>query len=351
MSRIWFLADTHFGVKNDNEMWLNDFTGYFNDVVIPLMRKEYKDGDILVHLGDVFDNRSVIGLNTICKTIDIFNEFSNIFKDIRIVVGNHDILNKSTNDITSIRMLEKIPNITIYKKPVVETIDGKAILFNPWVNELEAERKLLSSVDVDYIFGHLDVSGCQLNRSGVKSMSANSVDSKDFKKSVVYAGHIHKRQDMKNVHYVGSPYQMTRGEIGDTTGITVLDLKSGETEFFENTYSPKFKNYSIYEIVDKTIGELKEEWKNVFVTLNVKGSEIINCKFDSLTNELRDFFKEFSIHSDHTEEIIDSTEDGDASVEKKTTEEYVEEWLKDNDVDDKRFNKVVELYRKYKGKI
>ena len=101
MSRIWFLADTHFGFNNDNEVWLDDLGGYFENVVIPLMRKEYRKGDILVHLGDVFDNRSTVGLNTLCRTIDIFEKMSEIFDDIRIVVGNHDIYNKSSNDITS----------------------------------------------------------------------------------------------------------------------------------------------------------------------------------------------------------------------------------------------------------
>lgn len=351
MSRVWFLADTHFGLKNDKDMWLDDFTNYFNDVVIPLMRKEYRDGDILVHLGDVFDNRSIIGLKTICKTIDIFEKFSEIFKDIRIIVGNHDIFNKSSNDVTSIKMLERIPNVTVYKKPSVEVIDGKTILFNPWVNELESEKKLLASVNVDYIFGHLDVSGCQLNRSGSKSNSENSIDAENFKNSVVYAGHIHKRQDVKNVHYVGTPYQMTRNEMGDVKGITVLDVGSGETTFFENTYSPRYESFSIYEILENTIGELKEEWKNVFVDLHIKGSDVIHCKFDALTEELSNHYKEFSICSDNTDVIVDTSSVDEDSDRKKTTEEYVKDWLRDNDVDDNRFEKVMKLYENYKERL
>lgn len=352
MCRVWFLADTHFGVKNDNEMWLDDFTGYFNDVVIPLMRREHRDGDILVHLGDVFDNRSTVGLNTICKTIDIFNELSGIFDDIRIIIGNHDILNKSTNTITSVRVLERIPNIRIYYTPVVEVVGGKTVLFNPWVNDPDSERRLLASVDADYIFGHLDVSGCQLNRSGVRSNSENSIDTKEFKNSVVYAGHIHKRQDNKNVHYVGTPYQMSRNEMDDVKGITVLDVATGGTEFFENTYSPRFKAFSIYEMLDKTVGELKSEWDNVFVDLNVKGSDYIHCKFDSLMEELAGHFKEFSIHSDNTDTIPEAADAGcDSPDNRKATEEHIREWLEENDVDDNRSDKVMELYMKYKENL
>lgn len=348
MGRIWFLADTHFGIKNDNQEWLDDMMGYFKEVVIPLMRKEYRKGDILVHLGDVFDNRSTIGLNTICNTIDIFNEFSKIFDDIRVIVGNHDIYKKSSNDVTSIRMIERILHIKVYKEPVVETICGKSVLFNPWVNELEDENKLLASVDVDYIFGHLDVSGCVLNSKGVKSMSANAVESKSFKNSVVYAGHIHKRQDYGRVHYVGSPYQTTRGDIGDKRGITVLDIETGKTTFYENTYSPQFKDVSIYEIFDKTVGDLKKEWKNCFISLRVKGCDLIHCNFDRLTDELNTTFKEFSVRQDNTETIMDIQDDGSDTFERKTSDEYVEDWLDDNDVTGKRRDKVIGMYKKYK---
>lgn len=351
MSRIWFLADTHFGYKNDNEMWLSDFEGYFNDIVIPLMKKEYKEGDILVHLGDVYDNRSTVGLNTICSTINIFNDLSKIFNDIRIIVGNHDIYNKSSNDVTSIRIIERIPNITVYDKPKIETIDEKKILFNPWINDIEVENRLLNSVDVDYIFGHLDVNGCSLNQKGSRSISSNSIDSKSFKESIVYAGHIHKKQNYKNTHYVGSPYQMKRGEIGDACGITVLDLNSGKTVFYENTYSPRFKDFSIYEILDKTIGDLKVEWNNCFVNLNVKRSDSTFCHFDKLTDELGSFFREFVVHPVDDDMVVDNTTGELECVERKSRDEYVKDWFKDNDIEGKKLEKMMELYYKYKEKL
>ena len=95
--KIWLIADTHFGYKGDDDEILNDCIGYFENTLIPIMKKEVKPGDIMIHLGDVFDNRATIGLNTIHRTIKLFEEFSDIFSDIRITVGNHDIMKKSTN--------------------------------------------------------------------------------------------------------------------------------------------------------------------------------------------------------------------------------------------------------------
>ena len=144
--------------------------------------------------------------------------------------------------------------------------------------------------------------------------------------------------------------QMLSEKFGDINGITVLDVASGETTFFENKYSPRFKKVSIYEILNKTVGELKEDWKNYFVDLHIKGSDYIVCKFDTLTEELMNYFKEFNIHSENNDDIIDtsSTENG---VEKKTAEEYVDDWLNDNDIDENRMKVIKELYSKYKEKI
>ena len=96
---VWFLADTHFGYKNDNRVWLDDMFAYFYEVLIPYMKRNVKPGDILVHLGDVFDNRQAVGLDTLSRTMDLFRCLSDIFTDIRIVIGNHDTFNKSDNSV------------------------------------------------------------------------------------------------------------------------------------------------------------------------------------------------------------------------------------------------------------
>ena len=157
--KIWLIADTHFGYRGDDDEWLDDYAGYFEDVVIPLMERESGKDDILVHCGDVFDNRSILGINTINRVISIFERLSSLFGDIRILVGNHDMLKKSSTEVTSVNILKHIPNIRIYYTPQVEVIDGKTVLFNPWIEDIEKEREVLSGVNVDYVFGHLMIGG------------------------------------------------------------------------------------------------------------------------------------------------------------------------------------------------
>ena len=326
--RIWFLSDLHFGCRADNEIWLKDYSDYFYNVFIPLFKENYIKGDIICSLGDVFDNRSSVGINTINVVIDIFEKLAEICPDIRLIVGNHDIYNKSSNDVTTLNILKYIKGVKIYYKPEVEVIAGKTILFHPWIENKEIQSKLLSKFNGDYVFGHLDVYGVESNSKGIKTKSENAVNISEFKKAEVFAGHIHLRQDYKNIHYVGNPYAKVRGE-GNIKGITVLDIKTGKTEFYENTYSPKFLKENIYEIMNLTIEELKERWNNNYVDLHVLGSDITKCKFDELREELSGYYKEFIIKNESVNSgLVNDIGDANSDFEDaKTSEEHLSDFI------------------------
>lgn len=326
--KIWFLADLHFGCRADNEIWLKDYSDYFYNMFIPLLKDKYEEGDIICSLGDVFDNRSTVGINTMNVVIDIFEKMAAICPDIRLIVGNHDIYNKSSNNVTSLNVLKYIKGVKIYYKPEVEVIGGKTVLFHPWIEDRDIQTKLLSKFNGDYVFGHLDVYGVESNIKGIKTKSANAVNMSEFKKAEVYAGHIHLRQNYKNIHYVGNPYAKVRGE-GDAKGITVLDIKTGKTEFYENTYSPKFLKENIYELMDVTVGELKERWKNNYVDIHVLGSDITKCRFDDLREELNGYYKEFVIKNESANSgLVNDIGDANSDFEDaKTSEEHLNDFV------------------------
>lgn len=349
--KIWLIADTHFGLKGDDPEWLNDYTGYFENTVIPYMRKNVGNDDILVHCGDVFDNRALIGLDTINRVIRIFEQFSEIFKDIRITVGNHDSYKKTSNDVTSVNVLKYIPNIKIYYTPSVEVIDGKSILFNPWIEETEKERKLLSEVNVDYVFGHLEIGGSQVaSRSGVKNTFNGGVKASDFKNAQVYAGHFHIRQTNKNIHYIGSPYHKDRGDRGNPKGITILDLNTGETEFVENEVSPRYMKESIYDLINLSVGELMERWNNNRIELHMKSTDLVRCNFDGLKDSMEHCFKSFDTKGD---EVISETEiTSDASFnDAKSSDDYIEDFLKNQDLTDEMKLSVHNKMNEYKERL
>ena len=350
--KIWFLADLHFGCRADNEIWLKDYSDYFYNVFIPLLKDKYEEGDIVCSLGDVFDNRNSIGINTINTVIDIFEKIAEICPDIRLIVGNHDIYNKSSNNITSLNILKYIKGVKIYYDPEVEVIGGKTILFHPWIENKEIQSKLLSKFNGDYIFGHLDVFGVESNSKGIKVKSSNAVNMSEFKTAEVYAGHIHLRQDYKNIHYVGNPYAKVRGE-GNAKGITVLDIKTGKREFYENTYSPKFLKENIYEIIDINIGELKNKWNNNYVDLHVLGSDITKCRFDELREELSGYYKEFAIKNESANSgLVNDIGDANSDFEDaKTSEEHLNDFIENMDWTPDMKNNVKKVLSEAKEKI
>ena len=91
--KIYMLTDTHFGIYLNNlDKWQNMMEDTFYSFVIPYLKKNVKEGDILIHLGDLFDNRNSLPIITINKVEKILTEISKILP-VHIMVGNHDLYN------------------------------------------------------------------------------------------------------------------------------------------------------------------------------------------------------------------------------------------------------------------
>lgn len=332
-------GDWHFGLRGDNPIWLKDYFDYFENVFIPYCKEHVKPEDVLIQLGDVFDNRSQVGIETLYRAVSLFEKFSEIFSKIIIIVGNHDIFQKHSNEITTINVLKHISNVEIIYQPEVRNMSGKDVLFVPWIEEKDEQKKLISSHNVDYVFGHLEIGGCVMSHKGNKLKSNNAVQSEDFKKAQVYAGHIHIRQDYKNVHYVGCPYHKDRGDIGNQKGFTILNIETGRTKFVPNTYSPEFKNYRIYDILDKTVGELKKEWNNNYVHLIIKSNDYPKCDFNKLREIFKNVYKGFEPETEKSDMVIDNVSINIS--ESKSAPDMLSEYINQCDLNDEIKNGVL----------
>ena len=120
MSKIFLIGDTHIGLgyPNSVDKWYKVHQQYFSDFLIPLLKKEVNPGDIIVHLGDLFDNRNIIPINLLNYGMDIVEEISKI-APLHIIIGNHDLYSKSASEINSVRPFKYIPNVEIYDTPKV----------------------------------------------------------------------------------------------------------------------------------------------------------------------------------------------------------------------------------------
>lgn len=351
--RIWMVSDTHIGCRSNSVLWMNLIEDYFFKFFIPQVKKNYKKGDVLFHLGDVFDNRQSINLAAQNLAIKIFEELSKIFPEIHIIVGNHDIMRKNSNEITSVDCLKYIPNVTVHKNPkILEYGDAKCLLM-PWRRDREHEKETLAEIteDIDYMFCHTETQGVQTSPS-TKHLHEGGNDVSVFSRfKRVYSGHIHYRQEKKNFILVGNPYQMTRSDRGNQKGIYILDLNTGDHQFIENDHSPVFIRYYINNILDMTMGDIAKEIKgnfvDVFIPSNVLGQYNINSfmdYLDGIANRLDPKIFDEEVGYDFDESSVNDFK-GDIDL-MKISKDYINSLTYDDELKERLYNSVESLYKK-----
>lgn len=283
IKRIIFITDTHLGVRNNSNDWIDIHSNYFKNWFIPLCKKIYRPGDCLVHLGDVYDSRQSLNLRVLNLGIEIFEELSKIFNDgIYILCGNHDIFAKNTNTINSLKSLKWIPKINIFEEPESVIMGNKSIFLMPWRRDYQADTETIESAkEHDYMFCHTDLKGLMFNKftrieHGISYEQLN-------KFGRVYSGHIHYSQTSGKIRMLGSPYQLTRSDTDNAKGITVLDLETGDEEYYENKYSPKFTRISFDKVLNSTPTELEPVFKNNFVDILVDPELAVKVPLGLLT--------------------------------------------------------------------
>lgn len=98
INRIWIISDTHFGIKNGDQHWINIAKQWRDEFLIPTIINNAKPGDYLFHLGDVFDKRTALDLNAINFTIETFEILSSIFYTLN---PNNNQNNNSSNSFNN----------------------------------------------------------------------------------------------------------------------------------------------------------------------------------------------------------------------------------------------------------
>lgn len=357
VKRAWLISDTHWGMRGHSKEWLQIVEDYFHNFFIPLVKKEYKEGDILIHCGDVFDSRQMISLFVQHSCIKIFEELNKIFPEIHIIVGNHDIAAKNTNEITSVDCLKYMPNVNVYKDTKVMNFSGKKVILMPWRRDKEHELETLEKYPSgDYVFCHSEVAGVQMSRNvSSKVEHANSVDIwKGYKK--VYSGHIHFTQQKKNFTLVGNPYEMTRSDAFNRKGIYVVNFENDTDIFYENTYSPKFLKYNLNSILEMKTGDIIDKFSNNFIDLYVSDNAITKYNISALLHILDGKARkvEVSIYENEKDIDISKVEMTDdyknfnlLSISKK----YIDSSEYDEKMKERLIKSVQELYNKINNTI
>lgn len=276
MSKILIIGDTHLGLgyPNSVDKWFKVSKEYFEDFLFPLLKKELTKDDIIVHCGDLFDNRNVVPINILTYAQSVLERMSYICP-VHVIVGNHDLYTKSTNDINTVRLYKYIPNVTVYEEPCKINFMGKSILMLPWVERRKDQISVLKEYSgCDYLFCHSDLNGAKMHLNSVAHKNNDKIDVEEFSGyKHVYSGHIHIQQSNKNFTFVGSIHEMDRNDINNQKGIFILDVIEGTEKFIPNNLSPRFKK--LYITKEEHIDELDRVSTKDYIDLFISNSLII----------------------------------------------------------------------------
>lgn len=282
---IFLLSDTHFGVRANSLEWLENHKNFFKNFYIPYLKEHKQDGDILVFLGDWFDNRQLLDIYVMNSSIDIVMEIAEIIP-IYFITGNHDIYKKYDTDVNSISAFKYIPNVTIFEKPIIISNNISKILILPWIGDSETEESYVKHNHQDYVFAHTTISGFKYDNNKHIAKGTNLMNIKKIKR--LFSGHIHKRQESNQFIYIGSPYATKRSDIGNEKGIYLFKPETNEVEFTKNTYSPKFQKILLEDILELTLEQSINIFSNNYSDIIVPDKYIHLFNLSKFINILED---------------------------------------------------------------
>ena len=283
--KIALLTDTHFGARNDNLNFNEYFYDFYEGVFFPYLQQN--NIKHCIHLGDLMDRRKYVSYRILKDFRERFIQpFLHLEIDLHILVGNHDIYFRNTNDVNSLQELlgANYKNIHIY--PEAQEIDfgGFPILMMPWINPQNEIYSfgMMDETKADTMVSHLEVVGFEMHGG---HFSESGFDKSQFKKfDTIFSGHYHKKSDDGQIYYLGTPYQMTWSDYNCPKGFHIFDTETRELtrivnpqKIFEKIYyDDTQENYDNHDVI---------EYKNKYVKLVVVNKNDL-YKFDKFTDRL-----------------------------------------------------------------
>ena len=252
--KVAIITDTHYGARKGSKHLHDYFEMFYRDIFFPSL-EEHKI-DTIIHMGDIFDSRKAIDLQSLEWSKKVVFEPLKKYK-VHALIGNHDCYYKNTNHVNSPELLLKdYPNIKTYSKASEISLDKLKILLLPWINSenFEETENLIKKTKAKVAMGHLEVNGFKATRG---HMMESGMDVKIFSKfEKVYSGHLHTRSDDGQIFYLGNPYEMFWNDVNDPRGFHLFDTKTLEHTPINNPYKLFYNiyyedtNYKLFNVTE-----------------------------------------------------------------------------------------------------
>lgn len=249
------IADTHLGVRNDNQHFLDSSVRFHEKLLFPAI-KEHKI-DAVLHCGDLVDRKrgiSYVVAETLRKRI--IEPLASLEVPVIVACGNHDApFDKHSTATNALNELigDRYPTFTVHNEPTIWKGWGHPLMVIPWICASNYNKSMETMEKIDrhtVLFGHLELNGFKMYKTTPEC--SHGLDAKILKNAKrVFSGHFHTPSDVGDVHYVGAPYEMNWHDYNDWRGFLIYDTDKNEITRIQNT-DTMFAEIEYVDVVPKS---------------------------------------------------------------------------------------------------
>jgi hypothetical protein len=258
--KVACFTDIHFGLRNGSRTHNQDC----EDFIVWFCEQAKLEGcETCIFLGDWHHNRNTTDVSTMNYTVSNLERLNNSFKQVYLIMGNHDEYYKDKREIHSLEFARLFPNITVVNKTIT---DGDVTIM-PWL--VGDEWKNVPNIKSRYLFGHLELPSFYMNAM-VQMPDHGQLQRNHFaNQEFVFTGHFHKRQESNNIVYMGNAFPHNYADAGDDDrGMMILEW--GKKPVYRAwPGQPVYRLYKLSQLIEHPDKYLKEKM-HCRVTIDVE---------------------------------------------------------------------------------
>ena len=238
-NRAACFTDIHFGNKNNSKQHNRDCADFVDWFI-----EQSEDCETCIFLGDWHHHRSSVNVSTLNHSVENVGKLSRAFKQVYMIMGNHDLYYREKRDMNSLPYAGLFDNVTLVEDMLVQ--DDIALV--PWL--VGDEWKNLQKTKCRYMFGHFELPFFKMNAM-VEMPDHGSLNAEHLQgPEYVFSGHFHKRQAKGNVHYLGSPFGHNYADTwDDDRGMMKLEW-NGVPEYIDYP-GPRYRTVPLSRLIDE----------------------------------------------------------------------------------------------------
>ena len=123
-NRAACFTDIHFGNKNNSKQHNRDCADFVDWFI-----EQSEDCETCIFLGDWHHHRSSVNVSTLNHSVENVGKLSRAFKQVYMIMGNHDLYYREKRDLNSLPYAGLFDNVTLVEDMLVQ--DDIALV--PWL--------------------------------------------------------------------------------------------------------------------------------------------------------------------------------------------------------------------------